>query len=173
MPKYGKKPHVNIKVRAQVAGERLELIRVKHAGRLTAEMVVLDAKPKQSPLHDAFQWDDTKAAAAHRLWQASYLIRSITVIVEKSPTNRPVRAFVHFERPSGESHYKSVVEVMSSADLRAEMLNRALKEAEEWQQRYKDLDELAGVFAAIKAAKKPVEQKKDKTGKNSRKRRVA
>lgn len=154
MPKYKTNPNFRVNVDAQVAGDRLEQIRTRDGGKLKPERVVADARPKKSPLHDAFEWDDSQAAERYRLDQASYLIRSITVIIEKSPNTKPTRAFVYFERPGGESHYNSVVEVLSHAELQAEVLARALKEAREWQQRYQDLEALAGVFAAIEDVEK-------------------
>lgn len=156
MPKYAKKPHVNIKVRAQVAGERLEQIRLTHAGKLTPEMVVRDAKPKRSPLHKAFEWDDTKAAASFRLVQAGDLIRAIIVVTDEAPDAAPVRAFVHVE--DEEKHYTSVQCVMSDKELRAQVINRALKEVTDWQRRYEDYKELAGVFVAIGKAKRRKEK---------------
>jgi len=152
MPKYTKKPHVNIKVRAQVAGERLEKIRLTHAGRLTPEMVVKDAKPKKSPLHCAFEWDDSKAAAGYRIVQARDLIRAIIVVTDEAPDATPVRAFVHIE--DDERHYTSVQHVMSDKQLRTQVVNRALKELTDWQKRYEELKELAVVFAAIKKVKR-------------------
>jgi len=148
MPKYAKKPYVNIKVRAQVAGERLELIRTTNGGRLTPELVVRDAKPTKSPLHLAFEWDDTKAAARYRIVQAGDLIRAIIVVTDEAPDSVPVRAFVNVE--DDERHYTSVQYAMSDKELRAQVVNRALLELTQWQQRYKDLKELAEVFSVIK-----------------------
>ena len=43
-------------------------------GVLTDEVVVEDARPRSSPLHDHFTWDDTKAGVILRLQQARELI---------------------------------------------------------------------------------------------------
>ncbi len=80
--------------------------------------------------------------------------RHVVVKVPKSPNAVPTRAFVYIERSGRESDYNTVVEVLSHAELQAEMLARALKEAKDWQQRYRDLDALAGVFEAIGKASK-------------------
>lgn len=152
MPKYGKKAHAVIRIRAQVAGERLEQIRLTHGGKLTPELVVRDAKPKKSPLHKAFEWDDTKAAANYRIVQAGDLIRAIIVVTDEAPDATPVRAFVHVE--DDERHYTSVQHAMSDKELRAQVVNRALLELTQWEQRYKDLKELAEVFAVIRKVKR-------------------
>lgn len=152
MLKYKKKPHVNIKVGAQVAGERLESIRKGNKGRLTPVMVVEDARPKKSPLHNAFEWDDTKAAESFRLVQAGDLIRAIIVVTDEAPDAQPVRAFVNIE--SGDRHYTSVQHAMSDKELRGQVVNRALLELTQWETRYKDLKELAVVFSAIKKVRR-------------------
>ena len=157
MPKYAKKPHAVIRVGAQVAGERLEQIRVAHAGRLTADMVVADAKPKRSPLHKSFEWDDTKAASRYRLVQAGDLIRAIVVVTDEAPDAAPVRAFVNIE--SDDRHYTSVQHAMSDKELRGQVVNRALLEITQWETRYRDLKELAEVFAAIKKVKRKKNKK--------------
>src|SRR3990167_4529437 len=97
---YKWKPNVVVAVPAQIVGEELERIRVKHNDRLTQEDVVKEAAKKTSPLHPAFEWDDKRAGHQWRLDQAGYLIRSITVTVEADETKPPVRAFVNVERDS-------------------------------------------------------------------------
>lgn len=51
-------------------------------GRLTAEEVLEAARPSASPLHGFFEWDDSKAAEAHRLEQARDLIRRVKIELE-------------------------------------------------------------------------------------------
>ena len=151
---YKWKPQTVIAVAAQLVGEELELIRIKHNDRLTQEDVVTEAKKKQSPLHPAFEWDDAVAGHNFRLDQASYLIRSITMTIEGDETKPPVRAFVNVERDSDRS-YTSTVHAMSDKELRAQVLARALGELEAWRVRYNELTELARLFTEIdKAAKR-------------------
>lgn len=59
-------------------------------GRLTPEVVLEAARDPDSPLHSSFEWDDSKAAAAHRTNQARALIRSVRV--EITLHNRQVSA---------------------------------------------------------------------------------
>jgi hypothetical protein len=61
---------------------RAELSRIYQAhGALTASAVVEEARDEESPLHESFEWDDSKAAEAHRLFQARDLIRRVEFIV--------------------------------------------------------------------------------------------
>lgn len=139
-------------VSAQVAGEELERIRVKNNGNLTPRAVLEESRDEAAPLHPAFEWDDAVAAEKHREDQARYLIRSITVVAPERGVERPTRAFVSVSVEE-EPVYDHVVTAMSDADKRQQVLRRALAELEGWQRKYADLEELAGVFAAIEAAK--------------------
>ncbi|HAZ61006.1 MAG TPA: hypothetical protein DCY89_05470 [Gammaproteobacteria bacterium] len=77
----------------------MELSRIADAtGALTPALVVEAATDPESPLHDAFDWDDSAAAHKYRLVQARSMIRSVrfvrgdivhheytNVLVERSP----------------------------------------------------------------------------------------
>lgn len=137
---------------AQVAGEELERIRTRHNGRLEADMVVEASKKPTAPLHAAFEWDDKKAAQGFRLDQARYIIRSVTVQIDEQAESDPVRAFVSVVRDDDRS-YTSTAHALSDPELRQQVLQKALRELEAWQQRYAELVELASVFAAIDQAR--------------------
>ena len=65
-------------------------------GALTPDLVVAEASDPEHPLHHRFEWDNTQAAERWRLHQASALIRSVNVVIERSADAPPirVRAFV-------------------------------------------------------------------------------
>jgi hypothetical protein len=48
-------------------------------GRLTTDIVLEAATNVDSPLHKVFEWDDSTAAHAHRVWQARKLIKSVKI----------------------------------------------------------------------------------------------
>jgi hypothetical protein len=147
---YKWRAHAGVSIPAQVAGEELERIRVANNGRLTQDDVVSSAKPKASPLHTAFEWDDKKAAHQHRLSQAGYIIRKLDVvaIADDIAKSAPIRAFVSVIRDDDKS-YTSIAHAMSDDELREQVIARARKELEDWQERYSDLVEFANVFSAI------------------------
>lgn len=150
---YQWKAGARVGLDAQAAGEELERIRVHHNGRLQAEAVVDAARPKASILHPHFEWDDRAAAEQFRVEQAKYLVRSITVRMEKpSGAKAPIRAFVSVERDEDRS-YTSLAHAMSDAELRAQVLEQAWRELEAWRQRHAELVELAEIFAAIDQAR--------------------
>ena len=138
---------------AQVAGEELERIRVRHNGRLDPAYVVDASRKRSAPLHDAFEWDDAIAAKGYRLDQARSMIRHIAVIMETpSRSEAPVRAFVSVVRGADRS-YTSTAHALSDAELRAQVVTQAWRELEAWRKRYAELVELAEVFAVIDQAR--------------------
>jgi hypothetical protein len=126
----------------------LERVRKANRGVLRPEDVVEAAKPKSSPLHECFTWDDTSAAREHRLWQARHLIRVCVVMLNENPN--PVRAYVSLmaDRTAPRGGYRHVVEVMEDDEQRAQMMEEALDELRAFQSKYRRLKELAPVFEA-------------------------
>lgn len=150
---YQWKDGAHHRIDAQVAGEELERIRVRHNGRLEAEMVVDASRSKDAPLHSAFEWNDEIAAEAWREDQARTMIRHIAIVMEK-PDRDPglIRAFVSVKRDEDRS-YTSVQHALSDADLRAQVLRQAWAELEAWRNRYAELVELGNVFSVIEQAR--------------------
>jgi hypothetical protein len=147
---YQWKPEARVNLEAQVVGERLEHLRVAGGGMLTPEAVVDDARAADSPLHSAFEWDDTRAADEWRKEQARYLIRHVQVVIEEPKIEaKIVRAFVNVVDDEQEQGYTSIEAAMSEPELRRQVVDRAMREVREWRKRYSDLKELAGVFEAV------------------------
>lgn len=71
----------------KIAAEALAAI-ADAAGRLTPDAVIKAAKNPRHPLHDAFEWDDTKAGHAWRVEQARDLIARVRVEVTESELRR-------------------------------------------------------------------------------------
>ena len=96
-----KMPHVP----AQVIGEELSRLEEQNGGRIDPPSVVKAAKPKKSPLHPCFEWDNNAAAKAYRENQARELMRKI-VVVYKEPGKeiQHIRAFVNI-KTEDESYY--------------------------------------------------------------------
>lgn len=150
--KYGWKGRTTFKVSADIAGRRLNRIRRAHGGQLRAEHVVEDARVDESPLHDDFEWNDAKAAEAHRRTRAGDMIRALVVVQVEEPKAEPIRAFVSVRDESEEDErpaYRSMEEALADPVMRRQVLARALSEVESWKRRYEKLEEMAAVFAAI------------------------
>ncbi len=149
---YAWKPRTNIAVDAQLAGEHLDRLRIAHDGAVDPEHVVEDAKSRESPLHAAFQWDDSEAAHSYRIAQALHLIRSLTISVTVERRNEPkvMRALVSVVKEEKRS-YVPAAEALSDPELRAQILTRAWREITQWRERYKEYEELRALIEAIDA----------------------
>ena len=139
------------KVPAQVAGEYLH--KLDEDGGLTAERLLDESRPKNALLHGCFEWDNTKAAEAHRLFQARYFIGNIVVAqIEDNPVT-PVRAFVNVSDASRaqKALYRPVRAALSDGASRETVLANALRELEIFRDKYGALTELTAVIDAIDA----------------------
>lgn len=145
MAVYRWKSGAHASVPAQVAGE--VCAELESQGNLTPSALVDVSRPEDAPLHGAFEWDDVIAAKRYRETQASYIIRSVEVVMQDG--GGPVRAFVSLSTDSKHREYSSIDIVLSNADKRKAMLEQALADLDAFKRKYEQLEELAAIFAAI------------------------
>ena len=127
----------------------MERICEKHGGLLQADDVVSAAKSARSPLHSRFEWDDTKAGHEHRLWQARQLIR---IVVQTIPSvAQPVNVFVSLDEDRHKlgGGYRRLVDVLGDDDKREQLLRQARGELRAFERKYRELQELAPLFAVL------------------------
>lgn len=91
----------------------------KRDGVLTPDAVIEDARDPDSPLHDLFEWDDSKAAHEYRRVTARSFIRSIEVrIIQPAEPVVRVSMFVRDVRQSHDKQgYRHIDDVGSDAAL--------------------------------------------------------
>lgn len=143
------------KASADVIHREIEACKVD--GVFDLESIVQRAKPKSSPIHDEFTWNNVEAAEKWRLEEARYLARAIEVIHEEA--SAPTRAWESVtiqaqgttpgEPDTTKRVFRSIDDIMADPVARDELLIRALKEASSWRRRYANLQELAQVHMAI------------------------
>ena len=135
-----------------VIGTELERLIDNNDQRLIPEKVVETAQNPMSPLHPLFEWDDAKAAQAHRIEQARHLLRSVqvTIITNKGQeiTTRMTVTSERHKQP-GKHYYSTTEYALSNEELRAQVLKQALLELAAFRRRYAELSELAQVFHII------------------------
>lgn len=124
----------------QKIGEALATISDRSGGHLVPNAVVEAARDRKSPLHRHFEWDDAIAAEKHRLHQARSMIRCINVIDTRTESG-VIRAFVSIHDKGGVS-YRTMEEVLSSADLQAKILAAAERDLLAFESRYKALEDV-------------------------------
>lgn len=136
------------KADAQIIGEELNRIRLEVGGELEPKAVVERARDAKNPLHDHFEWDDSKAAASYRLDQARNLIRIVRVIDEDADEGTS-RAFVSVNGKNGVS-YRSIDDVKQSRDLQAAVLEAAERDLEAFERRYRELKDICQIVATAR-----------------------
>ena len=132
----------------------LKRIARENGGLLQPEVVVEEARPKSSPLHSRFTWDDAEAAHAYRIWQARQLIRVSVEVLAGTKTEMDVFVSLSPDRQRDSGGYRIMTDVLSNQEMRAIMLKDALAELELFHEKYQKLKELSAVFAAIKKVRR-------------------
>lgn len=137
-------------IRSAEVIKELKRIASKNAGCLRPQDIVKAASSRTSVLHELFEWDDTEAARAWRVHQARMLLNVVVEYIGPKDEEREERVYVSLRNErDGDSGYRSLVDVLSDEQLRAQLLRDAFEELEHFKKRYKNLKELAEVFAAI------------------------
>jgi hypothetical protein len=125
---------------AAVLGTRF--IKLAQEERLTPEQVVEDARPKDSPTHRYFEWDDAIAAGKYRLSQAGHLLRNVCVV--PAPHREPMRA-EQFMTVRAVTHGEASGPRVASMSP----VEHARRELEAWRARYAPVPELQPIVALI------------------------
>lgn len=95
--------------------ELLEAIAARKGGLLLAEDVLATAADPEHELHGEFEWDDAKAAHAHRMEQARQLVR--TVRVETRVEKTTLSTVYYVKHPEHAAGYIGVPELRTQDEL--------------------------------------------------------
>ncbi len=124
-------------------------------GVLTCEAVLDAARPKNSPLHDYFTWDNSRAAERYRLIEAGRLIATVRIEYRRKKAAQVVYtpAFIPTGTNSeGKRQYYPVEEVTKNDFLREKALADARSEMEGTRARYSHLVDLLELSSEVFAA---------------------
>ena len=133
----------------QQVGSELERIRAEK-GTLLAADVLEAATDEVSPLHSAFEWEDSAAALQHRLGQARRLIVSVRVL--NGPIQPPTQAFISVKTPGKGREYLPAAEALNDEQLKARILDEIRTFVESLERKYSRFSEVAEVLSAMKSA---------------------
>lgn len=148
------------KVDAQTVGEELEKI-IAEKGAFTPKDLVDRARSDSSPIHNLFEWDDRKAAEAHREHTAAQVICCLVVVKEES---KPQKVYVNIveKAPTKQGLYVTLKKAMEDNRSREVVLRNALGELNAFRHKYSTLSELADVFREIDKAVEKAEAIREK-----------
>lgn len=137
------------KAKPQVIGDALSAIATANGGRLTPVAVVDSARDPSHPLHVHFEWDDAKAAESFRLEQAREIIRVVRV---EDDEREPPRAFLSVSEGRAGTSYRTLGDVMDSAELQNIVLAQAERDLVAFQRRYAQLVDVCDIVAKARDA---------------------
>ncbi|MCK9598346.1 MAG: hypothetical protein M0R06_04855 [Sphaerochaeta sp.] len=140
-----------IKGNPQEIGQRLQWLKRRNDDILKPELVLEDAQKPSSPLHDCFEWNDTKAAQQHRLWQARMVINSIELVLEygDSRPQKTYRAFLSMpSRPTEDgASERYYLDLRDATEAEYEvLLSECARELRAVRDKYSDLKEFGKVW---------------------------
>ncbi len=136
------------KANVQLVREAMKQLIEVH-GYMTAKQLLELARPKNSPLHVLFEWDNTKAAENFRLQQAGTFIRCVRfkVLTEDGVCVVPETISVYHE--PGRRGYVPTLTVMSDDELAGQAVAEAKEAYLRLRSRYATFKKLAPIHAAI------------------------
>jgi hypothetical protein len=133
-----------------IVDRELEILTASLGHVPTSKEVLNAARGPKSVLHRFFEWDDGKAAEAHRLQQAGILLQSSEFIVqmrENGSTRRvAVRRFVLVNK---KEPMRLRNEALGDAEAAETISTRAIGELRSWCRRYVDVVQLADIRKEI------------------------
>lgn len=112
-------------------------------GKLTAQIVLDEARAETHPLHDQFEWDNDIAGERWRHQQARELIRSVRVIYKPATEQEPersVRAFHAVRREDGHV-YEPAGTIAHDPVLKQIVLQDMEREWQQLKRRYNEFKE--------------------------------
>ena len=88
----------------------------KDQGQVTPSGLLNAAKPKNSPIHNAFEWDNKKAGHKFRLIQARTWIRKVTITMEDREERLIHVPRIEPDETTHEGYYKPASVVVNQPD---------------------------------------------------------
>lgn len=132
-----------------------ELTRLKSGVDLLSPQVIVDsARSLESPLHDFFLWDDSRAAEEHRKHQARQLTHYVVQVEVRDggAESAPQRLLVNVQSVSDEGvsqGYVTMGEVSQRHDYQEYLERHALSQLRHWRSRYDEVKALQPIHDAI------------------------
>ena len=114
---------------AQVIGQTIEDLR-DSKGHITPIEIVENAKNKKSPIHNFFEWEESKAAEQYRLQQARNLVNHIVEIVVIQGEEIEQRSFFSVNVENNGKVYVTLKDAIENEDYREQLLNKAITQLE-------------------------------------------
>ncbi len=136
------------------------------------DAIVEAARPKNSPIHAAFDWDNKAAAESWRKQQARMFVSALQ-IVRVHVTEGPAlssRAFFSVSQ-DGERGYAGQSRIMSDKDLRAQVIDGARKDLDNLLVKYQGVAALGSYVARLQEIVEEIRDELDRINAEAKARR--
>ena len=159
------KPFVNtlLKRNFKKYTEELKRLEKKYSGMISPKDIVREASSERNPLHDWFDWEDNSAGEKWRIYQARQLMNQIKVKIMFEDGLKEYKKYLNVRistdnNKTFKNFYVNTRTVINNEDMRTQILQKAVKEAEYWEKSYEDYKELEDIFKGIKKTKKKLKK---------------
>lgn len=135
--------------------DRVHDLAKKLRREVTPKDVLSDAQDRNSPYHGYFEWNDRKAAAAHRLQQARQLLGHLKVVYhDELGKEVRVREYVRLVHESPATHelrsgYFPRQKAMTNSGLEQQCVERAITELESWMNRWRGFKRIEAAYVGV------------------------
>lgn len=155
---------------AAIIGAYLDEMFPEH--NYTPKEIVDLAEDPESPIHEYFEWDNTRAAALYRLQQARKLIGCVVEIVGSTNIPKAVSVVVRTEGGEKKRTYMDTKKAMETPSAWQQVLQEALRQIKAWRERYARFKELEGIFNEVDKTIEEIERcRKQKQKQSQRKKK--
>lgn len=128
-----------------------ELKRIKRLeGQITPPLVVKHSRNRGAAFYSYFIWDNAICGDRYREMQAGHLLRCI-IVIEEREGREPLEVRLYHDldgKPHNPGEYRIITDILSDEEQRAQLLQQAYDELQDWRQRYRDLQEFTDIFLA-------------------------
>ena len=119
--------------------------------------IVNAARPKRSPIHSLFEWDNTVAAEKYRVFQARNHTNRLEIVITSDGDEQKTKAFhsivITESDDTTKRAYSQMATIMDNKDLRKQVVANALSELNRWKSKYAEYKQIfSGVFQSIEKA---------------------
>jgi len=110
---------------------------------------------RKHPKHIIFSyinWKDKMAAQQHRLQQVRNIVNHLEITIKRVGNSEPIRTsvFVSIKNENEPNTYEHLPEAMKQPDQRAQIINRAKTEMDNWISRYQQYIEFSKFIIDLK-----------------------
>lgn len=130
----------------------LQMLEEAKGGMITPYDVVAEASNIDSPLHTAFEWDNSRAGERYRLIQARIMLTTIKVEFQGENREAYFNATIELNNSKIRGYFP-IERVVNDAEIKRQVLQQAIADLEYAQRKYDSLKELKGVINTKKLNK--------------------